>query len=201
MVFQGFVAQAQCLHEAATLTIEAENPHAAYTLLRAYAENAAAILYAKDHPNRVETSGTPRVTASRSGPSPTTRSRGWRASRGIYGERSKFARPQAAGLLASSSISEDFKLSWRSAPHFKNLEDQITACAWVVELAEASRHLLYEFAQRYELGYSAQRSDDLDARDGLRARGRQSQSSAGGFRSSVLDGRSRRNHRRRTHGT
>jgi hypothetical protein len=28
--------------------IDAENPHAAFTLLRAYAENTAAILYAKD---------------------------------------------------------------------------------------------------------------------------------------------------------
>ena len=34
--------------------IEAENPHAGFTLLRAYAENTTAILYAKDHPNRVD---------------------------------------------------------------------------------------------------------------------------------------------------
>jgi|GEM_PF-3269470 hypothetical protein len=34
--------------------IEAENPHAAFTLLRAYAENTAAILYAKDHPNLLD---------------------------------------------------------------------------------------------------------------------------------------------------
>jgi hypothetical protein len=50
-------------------------------------------------------------------------------------------------------------------PH-ERPEDQLTAYAWVVELAEGSRHLLYEFAQRYELGYFAQRPDDLDARDG-----------------------------------
>lgn len=51
VVFQGFVARAQCLHEASIEMTEAENPHAAFTLLRAYPENAAAILYAKDHPN------------------------------------------------------------------------------------------------------------------------------------------------------
>ena len=44
--------------------------------------------------------------------------------------------------------------------------DQLTAYAWVVELAEASWHLLYEFPEGYELGYFAQPSDDLDARDG-----------------------------------
>ena len=55
---------------------------------------------------------------------------------------------------------------WGSAPHFQKPEDQLTAYAWVVELAEASWHLLYEFTERYELGYFAQPSDDMDARDG-----------------------------------
>ena len=41
-----------------------------------------------------------------------------------------------------------------------------TLIAWVVELAEASWHLLYEFAERYELGCFAQPSDDLDTRGG-----------------------------------
>jgi hypothetical protein len=44
VIFSGFVARAQCLHEAATQMIDAENPHAAFTLLRAYAENTATIL-------------------------------------------------------------------------------------------------------------------------------------------------------------
>jgi hypothetical protein len=166
VIFSGFVARAQCLHEAATQMIEAENPHAAFTLLRAYAENTAAILYAKDHPNRVDDFWNTQGHGVKIGAitnHAVTRLEGFK---GIYGELSKFAHPQAEGLLASSSIGEDLKLSWRSAPHFKKPEDQITACAWEVELAEASRHLLYEFAQRYELGYFAQPSDDLDARDG-----------------------------------
>jgi len=166
LLFSGFVARAQCLHEAATQMIEAENPHSAFTLLRPYAENAAAILYAKDHPNRVDdfwNTGGHGVKIGAITNHAVTRLEKFKD---IYGELSKFAHPQAAGLLASSSISEDFKLSWRSAPHFQKPEDQITAYAWVVELAEASRHLLYEFAQRYELGYFAQRSDDRDARDG-----------------------------------
>ena len=44
VIFSGFVARAQCLHEAATQMIDAENPPAAFTLLRAYAEYTAAIL-------------------------------------------------------------------------------------------------------------------------------------------------------------
>ena len=36
------------------------------------------------------------------------------------------------------------------------LEDCAEAYAWVVELAEGTRHLLYEFSQRYRLGYFGQ---------------------------------------------
>jgi len=54
LVFSGFLARAQGLHEAAAAAISADNPYAAFTLLRAYAENAAAILYVKDHPAQLE---------------------------------------------------------------------------------------------------------------------------------------------------
>ena len=165
-VFQGFVARAQCLHEAATQMIEAENPHAGFTLLRAYAENAAGILNAKDHPNRVDHFWDTEGHGVKIGTITNNAGKRFGGFKGIYDQLSKFAHPQAAGLLASSSISEDNTVIWGSAPHFQKSEDQLTAYAWVVELAEASWHLLYEFAERYELGYFAQPSDDLDARDG-----------------------------------
>ena len=54
LVFSGFLARAQGFHEGAVAAIAADNPYAAFTLLRAYAENAAAILYVKDHPAQLE---------------------------------------------------------------------------------------------------------------------------------------------------
>lgn len=53
IVFQGFIARAQALHESSVDAIEAGNPVAAFALLRAHAENAAGILYAKDKPERL----------------------------------------------------------------------------------------------------------------------------------------------------
>lgn len=154
LVFQGFVARAQCLHEGSVQMTEAENPHAAFTLLRAYAENAAAILYAKDHPNVVDRwwdidghgVGIGRITNHA-----VARLDGFK---GIYNQLSKFAHPQAKALLSSSSITDEDErtLRWSSAPHFKRPEEQLLAYAWVVELAEASRHLLFEFAEEYGLG-------------------------------------------------
>jgi hypothetical protein len=135
--------------------IEAENPHAAFTLLRAYAENTAAILYAKDHPNRVDHFWDTEGHGVKIGTITNYADKRFEGFKGIYDQLSKFAHPQALGVLASASITDDYTLRWSSAPHFKRPEDQLTAYAWVVELAEGSRHLLYEFAQRYELGYFA----------------------------------------------
>ena len=111
-VFQGFVARAQCLHEAATQMIDAENPHAAFTLLRAYAENTAAILYAKDHPNRVEHFWDTEGHGVKIGTITNNAGKRFGGFKGIYDQLSKFAHPQAAGLLASSSISEDNTVIW-----------------------------------------------------------------------------------------
>lgn len=153
VIFQGFVARAQCLHEAAVQMIDAENPHAAFTLLRAYAENAAAILYAKDHPTRVDHFADPDDRSITVGQIKNWADKRFGGFRDIYDQLSQYAHPHGRGLLASSSVGVDRRVGWASAPHFKSLGDQLVAYAWAVELAEFTRHLLYEFAQTYQLGY------------------------------------------------
>lgn len=142
--------------------IDEENPHAAFTLLRAYAENAAARLYAKDHPNLLahfsDTEGHG-IQIGRIINHSRTRFAGFK---GIYDQLSKFAHPQALGLLASSSITADNTLRWSSSPDFRTPEDRLVAYAWLVELAETTRHLLFEFAQEYGLGLLGQPPDPKD---------------------------------------
>lgn len=121
VVFQGFVARAQALHEGATQMVAAENPHAAFTLLRAYAENAAAILYAKDHPNRVQDFSDTEGHGIPIGSITNYARKRFDGFKGIYDQLSKFAHPQALGLLASSSI-KDTSMQWASAPHFQQAE-------------------------------------------------------------------------------
>jgi len=158
VIFQGFVARAQCLHEAAVQMTDAENPHAAFTLLRAYAENAAAILYAKDHPTRVDHFADPDNRSITVGHIKSWADKRWGGFKGIYDQLSQYAHPHGLGLLASSSVSGDRRVTWASAPHFKAPGDQLVAYAWAVELAESTHHLLYEFAQTYQLGYFGQPS-------------------------------------------
>jgi hypothetical protein len=82
------------------------------------------------------------------------------------GIRGRYQQESLSGISILKRAARKQAVAEAMQPHFKRSEDQLTAYAWVVELAEGSRHLLYEFAQRYELGYFAQRPDDLDARDG-----------------------------------
>jgi hypothetical protein len=164
LVFQGFVARAQGLHEAATSACSAENPHATFTLLRAYAENAAAILYATDKPREVHQFWKPDGHGISIGRITNYAQTRFDAFREIYDQLSKFAHPQALSLLASMSVTEDRIVRWASAPHFKRSDDQLIAYAWAVELAEATGDFLYEFAHQHRLGYFDQ--DDPEGSQG-----------------------------------
>jgi hypothetical protein len=153
VVFQGFMARAQAFHEAAIAAIDAGNPHAAFTLLRAYAENAAALLYAKDKPEVVdrfwrEVDG----HGISIGKITNYADRRFGGFRGIYAQLSRYAHPQAMAILASSRVTDGRTVDWSSSPRFKRSADAIIAYAWTVELAKATRHLLFEFAATYSLG-------------------------------------------------
>lgn len=50
----GLATRAAGLHDGAVHALETDNPFATYTLLRSYAENAAAVLYATDHPDQLD---------------------------------------------------------------------------------------------------------------------------------------------------
>lgn len=129
LVFQGFVGRAQGLHEGATSACKAENPHAAFTLLRAYAENAAAILYAKDKPQEVDRFSNPEGHGIAIGRITNYAHKRFDGFRGIYDQLSRFAHPQALSILASTSVTEGDTLRWASAPHFKGPDDQLIAYA------------------------------------------------------------------------
>ena len=152
LVFSGFLARAQGLHEGAVAAISAGNPYAAFTLLRAYAENAAAILYVKDHPAELEKFWRdlrgPGVKIEKITSHAMSRFGGFK---GIYSDLSKYADPQALSLLASNRVIEGGVIQWSSAPAFKSDHDAVMACVWVVELAEATSHLLVEFAAQFGL--------------------------------------------------
>jgi len=143
LAFSGFVARAQGLHEGSVAAISANNPYATFTLLRAYSENAAAILYLKDHPTKLD-SFWRNPKGVKIGSITNYAVKRFDGFKPIYTQLSEYAHPARRSILASTKATEDGHFTWSSSPSFKSEDDSLTACAWVVELAQATSHLLVE---------------------------------------------------------
>lgn len=166
LIIAGMVARAQSLHEAALTSIDSDNPHAAFTLLRAYAEQCAAALYLTDHPDKarrlwddLEGRGVPigRITshAQSSGRLPRFRE--------IYDQLSKYAHPSSRSHFASFRPGDGSAFTWQSAPRFKRDDDKLIAYAWCIEFAYVIHVLLFEYAEARGLGHVVRSGDDGDA--------------------------------------
>ncbi|MEU8895018.1 hypothetical protein [Nocardia sp. NPDC048505] len=150
VVFTGLVTRANGLHDGAVAALESDNPYAAFTLLRSYAENAAAIGYLLDRPaamNRFWSSERPisigKIVSHASQPSSR-----FGNFKHIYGELSQFSHPAGLSITHSSVMSGD-DWQWSSMPRFKSTDDYLAACGWVIELADAHHHLLRHFAEDF----------------------------------------------------
>lgn len=145
LVIAGLLARAQGFHQGVVASVRSDNPYAAFTLLRAYAENAAAVAYLADKPQEL-----PRFLGDGHGVSvgriTSHASKHFGGFKRVYGELSEYAHPGSRSLLASQQIVQETDdhahVAWRSAPAFKGEHDKLMACAWVWELAEAHDHLL-----------------------------------------------------------
>jgi hypothetical protein len=161
VVFSGLFARAQGLHEACASAADNENPYAAFTLLRAYAENAAAVLYLIDKPANLDRFWRgPGVPIGRITNHAQTRFAGFKA---VYGELSKYAHPFALSILASHRVTDeaDRVVEWSSVPGFRHLDEQLLAFGWTVELADATANLLGAFAVKFQLVTLPARLDEF----------------------------------------
>jgi hypothetical protein len=160
VVFSGLFARAQAFHEGVMGAIDNNNAQATFTLLKAYTENATAILYLAENPARLDSFWHKRPTKGKISTEQLIRHAKKRAPglRKIYKQLKKYASPTAKSILASHTVSDANSRSivWRSAPSFKSESDAIIACAWTVELAEASAQFLSELAATWQ----TQRSSD-----------------------------------------
>jgi hypothetical protein len=149
ILVMGLATRAAGLHDGAVHALETDNPFVVYTLLRSYAENAAAVLYAIDHPtqlHRILGFGDSRPLKVGTITNYAEQGSGRFGSfRSVYADLSGFAHPMSRSIFASAKPTED-GFQWRLDPAFKHDADFLVACALVVELAEANAHLLVEYA-------------------------------------------------------
>lgn len=134
-------------------------PLRAFTLIRAYAESTAAILYVTDHPAQLNNLWRGDGHGIKIGKITNHAETRLEAFRDVYGELSSYAHPASKSLLASMRVAETSTVQWRSAPTFKSEADRIVAYAWIRELAEVSSHLLVEMGVKLELGAAADHHD------------------------------------------
>jgi hypothetical protein len=155
LIVAGMVARAQSLHEAALTAINSDNPHAAFTLLRAYIEQCAAALYLTDHPDKAERlwndldgHGVPigRITSH------ADRSGRFGQFRRVYDQLSKYAHPSSISHFAGMRVGEDRQLTFKTAPRFKRDEEKLVAYAWLIEFAHIAHVFMFEFAESRGLG-------------------------------------------------
>lgn len=156
LIVAGMVARAQSLHEAALDAINSDNPHAAFTLLRAYAEQCAAALYLTDHPGKAERlwndpdgHGVPigRITSH------ADRSGRFGQFRHVYSELSKYAHPSSISHFAAIRMGEGNHFTFQTAPRFKRDEEKLIAYACLIEFAYVAHVFLLEFAESRGLGH------------------------------------------------
>lgn len=151
-LLMGLTARAMGLHTASVDALESDNPFAAFTLIRAYAENAAAALYAVEHPNKIDGLlglGDAQISIKKVTNYAMQGSKRFGEFRHIYSELSQYAHPMSRSMFASSGFAGGDEFRWSSQPAFKFDTDFLMASGWIVELAEANAHLLTELGATF----------------------------------------------------
>jgi hypothetical protein len=154
LLLLGLATRGLGLHDAAVRALETDNPFAAFALIRAYAENAATVLYALERPEKIDQLygiGKPIAMSTIKNHAIQSPSNRFGAFKAVYSELSDYAHPMSRSVVASSNALGENGFQWSSEPAFKSDGDFLTACAWIVEFAVANADLLAEFS-RYQGG-------------------------------------------------
>ena len=143
----GLLSRAQAFHDGALDAVLKDNPFAAATLVRAYSETVAALIWIQAKPRDLlkfshRAPKREAISIGRLTNFARTLSAGFQ---GIYDQLSGFAHPTSTGGLSGvKSIAEDGTTTWQSRASFRADDDVILMCFWILELAEAAGGLLIE---------------------------------------------------------
>jgi hypothetical protein len=156
------ITRAQSLHEAIVREIRAQNPHAAFPLIRAFAESVVLVIYVLDDPKYVDLLTSRPSELPKNGPKRKSiqaliqyASKHAPGMKAVYAELSEATHFGAVAMWASQTIegedADGYRSSWSSAPRWRNDEQAMLACAQVLELAEAMEYYMRRFAERHVL--------------------------------------------------
>lgn len=157
MFWFSMISRSEGLHQAIAREIRAGNPHAAFPLIRAFAEAVVLVIYVGDHPQYIDVLTSRASELPKQGPKRKSiqalinyASRHAPGMKAVYAELSEATHFGAIAMWASHSIEGDdesgYRTSWTSYPRWRDDEQAMVACAQTLELAEAMEHFLRRFA-------------------------------------------------------
>jgi len=165
MFFLSAVARANGLHHGIAQAIAAENPHAAFPLIRQFAETVAVVLYVADNPHYARVISTRPDQRSKGGPK--RRSMQYLVNYMDKNHADQFGAvwkelceathygAVAWALPFTTSDDEDRDFEWRSRPHWKNDRDALIACAQTLECADTMETALNNLGARIVTAHRA----------------------------------------------
>ena len=154
----GLLTRAQAFHDGALDAVLKDNPFAAATLIRAYSETVAALIWIQAKPrDLLKFSHTAlkrdAVPPGRLSNFARTQAVGFK---GIYDQLSGFAHPTSVGSLSGvKSVADDGTTTWQSRASFRTDDDVILMCFWILELAEVASGLLIDIFTELQRANSA----------------------------------------------
>jgi hypothetical protein len=146
--FMSAVSRARSLHEGVATAIAASNPHAAFPLIRQFAETVAVVLYVADHPEYVAAL----MDHPKNLPKNVKRlsiqalvnymdSRHSEQFGVVYADLCEITHFGSFAVWSPFQLKDDpaapGRLSWASGPRWKDERQGLIACAQTVELADA----------------------------------------------------------------
>lgn len=146
MTLFSLLTRAQAFHDGALDAVKSDNPFAAFTLIRSYAENAAVLVRLLDRPDDLrrllpDADRQYKLTIGKITGSAPKRFGEFKR---IYDQLSQFAHPDPRTALSGWRSVGEAEFIWSSAAFFKTDSDYFMACVWLVELAQANARLWSE---------------------------------------------------------
>jgi hypothetical protein len=159
LFFSSMVNRCNSLHAAIAREMHAQNPHAVFPLIRAYAEGSALLIYVNDNigylealieiPRERKRSAPKRLRVGKLVAYAVKHAPGFKHA---YDELTDFTHFGSTAMWSPFVLSESgdrISFSWTSYPRWRNDEQALIAAALTLEVSDAAHNLLANFGHRY----------------------------------------------------
>jgi len=151
-VYLGFIERAQAFHLGVISAVEQGNPLAAVTLLRAYAENVAAVFWIARKPqefDKLRPGAKQKLPIGRVIAEAEKHLPGFKS---LYDVWSDHAHPSGAGGYHTLAIDADGHMTWQSHPKFRSVAEAQQVLDWLDSICALTARIIVQTAKNRRSG-------------------------------------------------